>query len=375
MAKDHFVPRHYLRQFAVNGAEEIMVSKVSPYGHLGKKGIGWACQQSDFYEGNEALNRLIWTSENDLAPVVVQVVQKEDFTEPERIALCWLAATLHVRTKKATEAYKLFPKRIAYEVIQNGIESGKLPPCPDGEWNENMMDFKGVPGFLFKHSVIPGALEMQTLACKLLKSPDGAFFLTSDNPVMLLNQFCSEVDRFRNHAGFGKAGFQLLLPISPRLCLIFYDAKVYKVGFRRDRRVSLSADDVEIVNALQIQSAAEFVFFSDPTAESIAQMAVAQYSSLRVPLQDCLQTYAGPKEGDQLLHFKKPSVKLPRGWAFCRRRRHVNAAVGDRRNPAWTALIGELMDDFEKNPNGEGMDARIEKILADPNSLKDIRLR
>ena len=151
-------------------------SRKSPrYAHLGKKGIGWACQQTDFYEGNEALNRCLWTSENDLAPVVVQVVQREDFTEPEVVALRWLAATLHVRTKKAAEAYKLFPKRIAYEVIQSGIETGKLPPCPDGDWNENMMDIKGVSGFLFMNSVIPSALEMQTLACKLLKCPDVLF--------------------------------------------------------------------------------------------------------------------------------------------------------------------------------------------------------
>jgi hypothetical protein len=99
MVKDHIVPRHNLRQFAIHGAEEIMVSKVSPYGHLGKKGIGWACQQADFYEGNETLNRLIWTSENDLAPVVVQVVQKEDFTEPEVMALCMLALRRFWRTR------------------------------------------------------------------------------------------------------------------------------------------------------------------------------------------------------------------------------------------------------------------------------------
>ena len=237
------------------------------------------------------------------------------------------------------------------------------------------MDFKGVPGFLFKNSVIPSALEMQTLACKLLKPPEGAFFVTSDNPVMLLNQYCSAVERFRNHAGFGKAGFQVLLPISPRLWVFFYDAKVYRVGLRRHRLVSISADDVEIVNALQIQSAEEFVFFHEPRLEVEVRRLVAQYAGFRVPVQDCLQTLAGPREGDELLHFKQLSVKLPKTWAFCRMRRHVNARIGDRRDPAWTALIGELMDGFEKNPNGGDMHARIEKILADPNSLKNIRLR
>jgi hypothetical protein len=290
------------------------------------------------------------------------------------VALRWLSVTLHARTRKAAEAYKVFPKRIFHEVIQSGIDRGEVPLPPEGKWTEDMVDCNGVPGFLLKNSVIPCALEMQTLACKLLKAPDRAFFITSDNPVLVLNQFCS-AELFRNYAGFGKSGFQLLMPISPKLCVFFFDAKVYKVGFRRHRLVSISADDVEIVNALQIQSAEEFVFFHDPNLEAEVRGLVGGFSRFRVPVQDCLQTFDGPKEGEELLHFKKLSVKLPRAWAFCRKRRHVNARIGDRRDPAWTALIDELLDDFEKDPNGGGMRTRIEKILADPNSLKKIPLR
>jgi len=33
------------------------------------------------------------------------------------------------------------------------------------------------------------------------------------------------------------------------------------------------------------------------------------------------------------------------------------------------------MDDFDKNPNGGDMHSRIARILADPNSLRKIRLR
>jgi hypothetical protein len=375
MAKDHFVPRHYLRQFAVHGLERIMVSKVSPYRHEGEKGLGWACQQLDFYESDKALNETIWTCENELAPVLVQVVKKEDFTEPELVALRWLAVTLHFRTKKAVEAFKVFPKRICYEVIQNAIDQGELPPPPDGKWTEEMVDFNGVPGFLWKNSVIRCSLEMQTLACKLLRAPDGVSFITSDNPVLALNQFCSGAERFRNFVGFAKSGFQLVMPISPKLCVFFYDARVYKVGLRRHRLVPVSAADVEIVNALQMQSAEEFVLFHEPTLESEVKKLVARYAALRVPVEGNLQTLAGSREGEQLFHSKKSSVKLPRAWAFCRMRRHFNASIGDRRDPAWTALIGELMDDFEKNPNGGDIPARIEQILADPSSLKNIRLR
>ena|SRR5437867_13392854 len=119
MAKDHFVPRHYLRRFAINGSEMIVVAKVSPYRFIGPRGIGEQCQEAEFYEGDKALDKLLGTCENDLAPVLVRVVQKEDFTEPELVALKWLAVTLHARTRKAAEAYKVLPKRIIFKVVRS----------------------------------------------------------------------------------------------------------------------------------------------------------------------------------------------------------------------------------------------------------------
>lgn len=375
MAKDHYVPRHYLRRFAINGSTEMVaVVQVRPYRFLGAKGIGGQCQQVDFEEGNKQLGCLLKISENDLAPVLVEVVKKENFTEPELVALRWLAVTLHVRTRKAAEAAKLFPKRIFYEVIKSGIEAGTLPLPPEGTWTEEMVACKGAPGFLMQN-VIPCALEMQTLACKLLKVPGGAFFLTSDNPVVVLNQFCAIAEPLRNFAGFSKSGFQLLLPISPNLCLMFYDAKIYKVGPPQHRLICISKSDVELVNALQIQSAENSLYFHQPTLERDVQSLVSLYAKLKVPIQDGLRTLPGNKHGDEILHLRQLSAKLPKAWEFCRLRRHIKSRVGDRRDPAWSALIEELMIDFATHPNGGSIDARIEKILADPNSLKNIRIR
>jgi hypothetical protein len=372
MARDHFVPRHYLRQFAIIGSTEMVaVVQVCPYRFLGPKGIGGQCQQADFEEGDKNLGTLLKTSENDLAPVLVEVVKKENFTEPELVALRWFTVTLQVRTRKAAEAHKLFPKRIFYEVIKSGIEAGKLPLPPEGKWTEEMVACKGVPSFLMKN-VIPCALEMLTLAFKLLKAPGEACFLTSDNPVVVLNQFCASAEPHRNFAGFSKSGFQLLLPISPNLCLIFYDAKIYKLGSPRHRLIRISKNDVELVNALQIQSAENFLYFHEPALEKDVQNLVSLYTKLRVPVQDGLRTLPGSKQGEEILHLRQLSGKLPKPWEFCRLRRHIKSRIGDRRNPAWSALIEELMDDFEKHPNGGDIHTRIERILADPNSLKNI---
>jgi hypothetical protein len=83
----------------------------------------------------------------------------------------------------------------------------------------------------------------------------------------------------------------------------------------------------------------------------------------------------GKNQHEELLHFRASTVKLPKAWNFCRLRRHVNFQPGDRRNPAWSALVEELERDFQKNPTDEDFFPRIERILADPNSLKNIRTR
>lgn len=376
MAGDHFVPRHYLRLFKGNRPEHIAVSNVSPYRYRGHKGIGGECQEQNFYENDGNLDDIFKTKvENDFAPVLVRVVEREEFTESELVALRWFAVTLHLRTKKMVNAAKVFPKRVAREVIGNAIERGKIPPPPAGKRLEDIIDFKGVAGFLFKNLVLRGALEMQTLNCKLLKAESGSFFLTSDNPVQRMNQFAAAAAPFRNHAGFAKAGFQLLLPISPNLSLFFFDPRVYKVGCRRQSVVMLTNDDVETVNAVQIQSADETVIFHDPNVENEVRRLVGKYARFRVPVQDCLRTF--PIEGgeDQLLHYVGPFATLPRPWTFCHRLRHVKRQVGDYRDPAWTALVEALLTDLEKNPKGGDVHERIRRIIDDPSALQRMRVR
>ena len=109
------------------------------------------------------------------------------------------------------------------------------------------MDFSGVAGSLMKWNAIPCWLEMQTLGCKLLEAAPHTFVVTSDHPVVMMNQLFASSEPHRSFVGFSRSGFQLLLPISPTLCVFFYDPFVYKVGARRRRLVQLSPSDVELV--------------------------------------------------------------------------------------------------------------------------------
>ncbi|MEP6637328.1 MAG: DUF4238 domain-containing protein [Acidobacteriota bacterium] len=361
--RQHFVPQHYLRQFRIGSTNQVAIATVEPCRVVGAGAINRQCQEDYFYGEDKALEHLLSQSESDIAPILAGLGAKLDFNGPELVALRLLCAELHLRTKKAVDSAKVFPKRVAYEVIKAAIERGELPPPPGGKWMEDMMDFGGVPGFLFKNGTIPCWLEMQTLNLKLLRATPPAFFITSDNPVVLLNQFAVGADPIRSFVGFGQAGFQLLLPVSPNLCLFFFDPKVYKVGKRGKRLVDVSARDVEIVNAAQIQTSGKCIYFHDLDRADDVLRIVNRFAPLRTPIRETLKEYPGRHDRERFLHLQRPPVKLPTEWGFCRYRRRIGAQPGDRRNPAWSATIDALMEDINRDPKAGGIFSRLNRIL------------
>ena len=99
---------------------------------------------------------------------------------------------------------------------------------------------------------------------KLLKNSTDVEFVTSDNPVVLYNQFMS----FRKHGsntGIASKGLQIFFPIDPNKLILVYDPAVYRVG--NDRKISIeitNSRDVYHVNKLQICSCLENIYFRDP---------------------------------------------------------------------------------------------------------------
>ena len=101
------------------------------------------------------------------------------------------------------------------------------------------------------------------LEWRLLTISNDLEFVTSDNPVVLYNQFMS----FRHHGsntGLAAKGLQVFLPLSPKIALMLYDRNVYGVSSRNSQVVEVNAiGDVEQVNRLQFIAALESVYFCD----------------------------------------------------------------------------------------------------------------
>jgi len=363
----HFVPQHYLRQFRIENSKQIAVAKIDPFQFIPSASINGQCQQAYFYQGDGELDDLLKTCEDHLAPILIRVCQQRSFNDRELVDLKFLAVILKVRTKKAVELAKVFPKKVAYEVIKSAIEKGDLPPPPNG-WQEHMVDFNGVAGFHFKASAVPCWLEMHTLECKLLEAEANSFFITSDHPVVVMNQLFASEEPHRSFAGFSRSGFQLLLPISPSLCLFFYDPKVYKVGDKRKKLVKLKPSDVELVNSLQVQSADRCLYAHTPNAECNLRRLVDAYSSLRSPISESIKEWSDNDRQERLVHHRQLSPRLKQPWSFCTYRK--NRYIGDdyRRNSVWSNYVTQIIADMDAHPESDVFEC-MERILG--QSLTD----
>jgi hypothetical protein len=241
---------------------------------------------------------------------------------------------------------KLLPKMMFFKLIEEEIKAGRLP-APQGGWTPEMADIGGVPGFLVACS-IPCWLETFTLTPKLLRAPATTAFITSDHPVILLNQFAESAHPLRPFCGFGQSGFQIMLPLSPQHCLFFYDPKTYKAGARNGQLIDLQESDVATINALEIQSAERCVYFNDSVPENVARNLICRFQGLRKPIDDALRDYPGGNPEEELIHFREPALKVVRPWSFCRRLDNPKLRPGDRRDVLWTDCIQRLMDDLEQ---------------------------
>lgn len=365
----HYLPQHYLRQFAVIGtnSKQIAIARVEPFVFIPRGGISGQCQEENFYKTEGDLDRVLQSCETDFAPVLARVSEEARFDAKDADALGFLSVVLSQRTKKAIARVKEFPRHMCFEAINDAITKGELPPAP-ADWSKDDIEVLGVAGHVMKCNTIVCWLEMQTLACKLLKAAPGAHFIASDNPVILLNQLMAHQVPNRSFVGFSRSGFQLLMPISPTLCVFFYDPKVYKVGPRAAQLVEVGPGDVEIVNSLQVQSADRCVYSHDSGWEAGARILVQRYGRLRGNHGNALRILPGVNEGESLFYMSNTTVELPRPWEFCRYRRHKNIGPDGRRNIAWSQLIKKAVADLNSNPDDGDIFTRMERIIGSRSS-------
>lgn len=175
----------------------------------------------------------------------------------------------------------------------------------------------------------------------LIKNATDIPFVTSDDPAVLTNRWQLEDIRTRGGSlGLRQAGAIILLPLSPKVMFVAYDANVYRIVNSTGWLTVKKTSDVEILNQFQLFNCRANIFFEDESYAVGLAAFVTKFESLRISIRHRV-TYAVfdgvhrgahkryrvvsksefPLYDDGIMHAQSISP-IPSAWPSFLQRRH-----------------------------------------------------
>jgi hypothetical protein len=199
---------------------------------------------------------------------------------------------------------------------------------------------------------------------KLLVAPTGSFFITSDNPVVFLNQY---IDRAPSRVvralafttalgsrGHASRGLQIFFPISPEIGLFLYDRDIYKVGPVGRTVISISKEDVDHLNALEYINTQNNIYFADEKHADYVRRIAKLHEHHRQPAFGKFEVTKTERTAE-LITMGASDPKFVPALGFCKVKRRVDKMpIPGVRDPAMVRIVKDFSDTMEKR--GEPME-------------------
>jgi hypothetical protein len=272
MAKDHYVPQFYLRNFSPWGKQ----NQIYLYRRgLAPKLVGIssvACDE-DYYE--DKVDKTLSNHEKQSASIIKKLLdaQKVDLNEKERKRLSAFVGTLANRTPHSQERlhkqhsfvtgsleeffadkedFFRSQRNLGFTGTDEELESIRLGYLASAKQNYLRHDPRRTDSHLIEAALelakdTEGVIEKRQW--HLLESASSRVFVTSDNPVVLTRPENEELWR-----AVGLNLGSVLLPVSPKRCLLIDDAK------RGNALIPISREMADAINRYVIGYAHQAVF-------------------------------------------------------------------------------------------------------------------
>lgn len=275
----HYVPQFYLRQFASAsrpGARSICLHVIERNQTIRGASIRDQCYRPWFYGRDGAIELDLGRFEAAAAAVIRAVelsrIAPSLGSENDRLLKLFVGIQGHRTSRRLAELRVGDTKFV--EVVFGGDRSaadrffgGELPQI-------------GIVDLLNLAPIVVGV--MMDLNCVVIAAAGGNGFLTSDHPVALYNQYCEDYAESWGTTGSTAKGLQVLLPLSPRTCLLLFDSGTYFIPARsRGVPVRASRSDLDAINSLQVLSADSCLYFPEETSEARVVRALKKARDLR----------------------------------------------------------------------------------------------
>ena len=230
------------------------------------------------------------------------------------------------------------PKR---QVMMDAIQHGKVA----------VRDSRFVSLIMSLQMATRVVTSIADLALLILRNRTTTPFIMGDTPCIFSNHYMRTI-RDSGVLGFMTPGLMAVLPIDSRTQILLYDAAVYTPDYSTAGCIDVfHTADVSLLNALQIHSAEENVYFSDPESQPyIRDMLSAHHRILQdhrggfvVHPPGSVLINGVPNRGE-VLHTFERQLPITLGLSFMSTSPLLPSESPDRpRNPSLAKRCGESL--------------------------------
>jgi hypothetical protein len=283
----HFVSQVYLRWFGIPH-EDADPKAINLYAIRARKivqdaSIKHQCSGDYFYGRDRPIEDFLQFFETRYGAAMASLERGEVF--PRLIeALMQFLFLQYVRTPfQLNERLRLIDEFAALEIKGKRVREGLPEPDSVREMQHQLYIFAK------EHSAF------EDLAPVILVNTTNSPFISSDNPALVMNKLYSQ--RYGDPtAGLISAGAIALMPLTPRLALLAYDADVYRPIGEDSVYEIRRESDVDRVNELQVARASDTLFFQASTDAKYVEWLFDKYSSGRKA--EWSLTWVGIRDGE-----------------------------------------------------------------------------
>ena len=266
----HFVPQSYQRLFS-NDGKSIGVYNIKKNLLINQSSIKNTMSKDYFYSKDQNVEDALAEIERLCMLAFHKLDNNNDYNlhEVERLNILTYVMMQLGRTVFMSE-------RLSDDVNEMSLEIFKR--CTGMEQVDPHLEFRFDEPSLFSLSVYAGmVVNMADLSFKLvcIDSKCESTFISSDCPAFIINPYFD----FLGYAGvkiLGYKGVCIMMPLTPRLLILFYDSSVYKIGNRKGKVMISESKEIETINMLIANEANELLVFNPKHAITSSLKVYAQ---------------------------------------------------------------------------------------------------
>lgn len=269
----HYIPKFYLRNFSFKGnKKQIGIYNLNSSFFYSTAKLKTQGSQDFFYGYDGVIEDNLSKIEGVLASTIHEVIQESKIPKNDSdsyLNLLSFIALTHLRNPVAVAMVKGHSEKMRKLLLEDNPETDIdkfIPIVPHSEAIEIAL------------SALNSVIDViSDLNCKLLINKTDKPFITSDFPVIKYNMFLEQRKWQFSMTGYGTVGLQIFLPLNSKYSLLFFDPRVYKVGFRKNNYITIEEEnDIESLNILQVVNCFSTLFFDENASEKYIQQIVRE---------------------------------------------------------------------------------------------------